>query len=246
MEGPKAETVIKLKEKGNACVREEKYEEAIFHYSHALKLDPLNYSIYSNRSLAFLKMQQYYLSMADALQTIKIAPEWAKGYFRKGEVEFATFHFSEALSSYGKALARQRDDPNIRHALTKTTQGWLTDRRADEQIPWLGAGVGIIIGVVIVISDQTIAPKPTLTHPIIMALLTISIALIGYAISKGIRYYVKCQRKSLLEPPLDLLPEESKPAQSEDGDDEEEGAGHHKSPRFTKAQARQRFKKGKS
>lgn len=70
--------VIKLKEKGNACVREEKYEEAIFHYSHALKLDPLNYSIYSNRSLAFLKMQQYYLSMDDALQTIKIAPEWAK------------------------------------------------------------------------------------------------------------------------------------------------------------------------
>lgn len=34
---------------------------------------------------------------------------------------------------------------------------------ADEQIPWLGAGVGIIIGVIIVISDQTIAPKPTLT-----------------------------------------------------------------------------------
>lgn len=70
--------MIKLKEKGNTCVREEKYEEAIFHYSHALKLDPLNYSIYSNRSLAFLRMQQHYLSMTDALQTIKIAPDWAK------------------------------------------------------------------------------------------------------------------------------------------------------------------------
>lgn len=70
--------VIKLKEKGNACVREEKYEEAVFHYSHALKIDPLNYSIYSNRSLAFLKMQLYYFSMKDALQTIKIAPDWAK------------------------------------------------------------------------------------------------------------------------------------------------------------------------
>lgn len=246
MEGPKAETVIKLKEKGNSCVREEKYEEAIFHYTHALKLDPNNYSIYSNRSLAFLRMQQYYFSMEDALQTIKVAPEWAKGYFRKGEVEFATFHFSEALSSYGKALARQRDDPNIRHALTKTTQGWLRDRRADEQIPWLGAGVGIIIGVVIVISDQTIAPKPTLTHPIIMALLTISIALIGYAIAKGIRYYTKCQRKALLEPPIDLLPEETRSAPSEEADDEE---GHHqkdRTPRYTKAQARQRFKKGKS
>ncbi|XP_026290831.1 uncharacterized protein LOC113215417 [Frankliniella occidentalis] len=246
MEGPKAETVIKLKEKGNACVREGKYEEAIFHYSHALKLDPMNYSIYSNRSLAFLRMEQHYFSMTDALQTIKIAPEWAKGYFRKGEVEFATFHFSDALSSYGKALARQRDDPNIRHALTKTTQGWLRDRRADEQIPWLGAGVGIIIGVVIVISDQTIAPKPTLTHPIVMALLTISIALVGFAIAKGIRYYIKCQRKSLLEPPIDLLPEETKPGQAEADEEEGGGAPKDRTPRYTKAQARQRFKKGKS
>lgn len=236
--------MLKLKERGNTCVREEKYEEAVFHYSHALKLDPLNYSIYSNRSLAFLKMQQYYLSMTDALQTIKIAPEWAKGHFRKGEVEFATFHFSEALSSYGKALARQRDDPNIRHALTKTTQGWLKDRKADEQIPWLGAGVGIIIGVVIVISDHTIAPKPTLSHPIVMALLTISIAFIGYAIAKGFRYYTKCQRKSLLEPPLDLLPGTDG---GEEEEEEEEGSGQHKDrTRYTKAQARQRFKKGKS
>ena len=70
--------VIKLKERGNDCVREEKYEEAVFHYTHALKIDPLNYSIYSNRSLAFLKMQQYYFSLKDALQAIKIAPDWAK------------------------------------------------------------------------------------------------------------------------------------------------------------------------
>ncbi|KAE8744835.1 hypothetical protein FOCC_FOCC008559 [Frankliniella occidentalis] len=139
MEGPKAETVIKLKEKGNACVREGKYEEAIFHYSHALKLDPMNYSIYSNRSLAFLRMEQHYFSMTDALQTIKIAPEWAK-------------------------------------------------------------------------------------HPIVMALLTISIALVGFAIAK----------------------EETKPGQAEADEEEGGGAPKDRTPRYTKAQARQRFKKGKS
>lgn len=41
------------------------------------------------------------------------------------------------------------------------------------------------------------------------------------------------------------ISEEPNPSQPEDGD-EEEGVGHHKSPRFTKAQARQRFKKGKT
>lgn len=38
-----------------------------------------------------------------------------------------------------------------------------------------------------------------------MALLTISIAMIGYGIAKGCRYYMKWQRDALLEPPIDLF-----------------------------------------
>jgi hypothetical protein len=33
---------------------------------------------------------------------------------------------------------------------------------ADDQIPWLGAGVGIIMGVIIVIADNILTHKPTL------------------------------------------------------------------------------------
>lgn len=52
--------------------------EAVFHYTHALKLDPKNYSLYSNRSLAFLKSQQYYYALQDAVETIRLQPDWAK------------------------------------------------------------------------------------------------------------------------------------------------------------------------
>lgn len=34
---------------------------------------------------------------------------------------------------------------------------------ADQQIPWLGAGVGIILGVILVIADYVFTNKPTLT-----------------------------------------------------------------------------------
>ena len=34
---------------------------------------------------------------------------------------------------------------------------------ADQQIPWLGAGVGIILGVIVVIADYVFTNKPTLT-----------------------------------------------------------------------------------
>lgn len=231
-----------LKEKGNTCVRENKYEEAMYHYTVALKIDPQNYSLYSNRSLAFLRMQQYHLSMEDAIMTIQLKPDWTKGYYRKAEVEFYTFRFSEAIQSYRKALELQPDDPSIIDALNRASRSLIQDRRADQQIPWLGAGVGIIFGVIVVIADYVFTNKPTLSHPVLMVLLTMAIAMIGYGVAKGFRYFVKCQRRSLLEAPIDLY-EEGKGENVEDSDKNSEKEKH---PKYSKAQARQRFKKGKS
>ncbi|XP_014602148.1 PREDICTED: hsp70-Hsp90 organizing protein 3-like isoform X1 [Polistes canadensis] len=236
--------VQNLKELGNACVKEQKYEEAMFHYTHAIKLDPLNYSLYSNRSFVFLKMQQYHFAMEDALMTIQLKPDWTKGYFRKAEVESQTFRFSEALQSYNKALSLQPNEPGILKAINRASTMLMKDRRADQQIPWLGAGVGIILGVIVVIADYVFTNKPTLTHPLLMALLTISIAMLGFCIAKGFRYFVKCQRKSLLEPPIDLYPESNKDKfENNEADKENEQEKH---PKYSKALARQRFKKGKS
>lgn len=244
-----AEEVQELKEKGNACVRENKFEEAMLYYTHAIKLDPKNCSLYSNRSLTFLKMHQYYFALEDAKETIRLKPDWAKGYFRKGEVEFATFNFTDAILSYRMALSLHPNDPAITAALARTCQERKKDLKADEQIPWLGAGLGIIIGVIIVIADQVLVATPTLVHPVLMALLAIAIAMIGYGIARGFRYYVTCQREGLLEPPVDLMPDEK-----HDGGNAEEYSGNafpgppkasNNSHRYTKAQARFRFRKGK-
>ncbi|XP_015124748.1 serine/threonine-protein phosphatase 5 [Diachasma alloeum] len=242
MTSEEKDKVQKLKEQGNDCVKQQKYAEAMFHYTHAIKLDPENYSLYSNRSLVFLKMQQYHFAMEDAVMTINLNPDWTKGYYRKAEVEFHTFRFSEALHSYGQALNLQPNDPDILEAINKATRSLIKDQRADQQIPWLGAGIGIILGVIVVIADYVFTNKPTLTHPVLMALLTISIAMLGFAAAKGFRYFVKCQRKSLLEPPIELLGDETTEAQGATAT----GKNHEKHPKYSKAQARQRFKKGKT
>ncbi|GLG95870.1 hypothetical protein R5R35_007893 [Gryllus longicercus] len=242
--------VQELKEKGNACVRGQNYAESILHYTEAIKLDPQNFSLYSNRSLAFLKMQQFYLAMEDAKQTIRLKPDWAKGHFRKAEVEFQTFQFSDALLSYGRALQLQPEDPGLIEALRRASRESQRDQRADDQIPWLGAGVGIITGVLIVLADRILTRSPTLTHPILMVLLTLTIAMLGYAIARAFRYYVKCQRSSLLEPPLDLLEEmkqnEKNDKECQDDSSVPEVGKHERTHRYTKAQARQRYKKNKS
>lgn len=70
-----------VKQKGNDALKQNNYDEAVFHYSHAIKMDPDNFSLYSNRSFAFLKMQQFYFAMEDAKTAIRINPYWPKVRF---------------------------------------------------------------------------------------------------------------------------------------------------------------------
>lgn len=84
------------------------------------------------------------------------------GYFRKAEVEMATFHFEKALTSYTKAFCLQKDDRSLMEAMKKAARELKKDQRADKQIPWLGAGIGIIFGVLIVLADFLLADKPVL------------------------------------------------------------------------------------
>jgi cytochrome c-type biogenesis protein CcmH/NrfG len=54
-----------------------------------------------------------------------------QGYFRKAEVEFSTFRFSDALISYHIALKLQPNDPDILKAIFKTCQQKEKDRKGN-------------------------------------------------------------------------------------------------------------------
>nr|CAH7717409.1 unnamed protein product [Callosobruchus chinensis] len=140
----------------------------------------------------------------------------------------------EACDSYKKALNLRPGDMNIIEALNRTAKEMLKEQKADETVPWLGAGIGIIVGAIIVVADCVFTYKPT--HPMLMAFVTIVIAMVGYGLARLYRYWVKCQKNGLLDPPIDLLKEN-------ETDDAEKEVKH--TARYTKSQARQRYKKGK-
>lgn len=75
---PPPDTANDHKERGNACVHAEKFTEAILHYTFAIKLSPNDPVLYSNRSLAFLKLNQLYYANEDAEKAILLKPDWAK------------------------------------------------------------------------------------------------------------------------------------------------------------------------
>lgn len=72
-----------------------------------------------------------------------------------------------------------------------------------------------------------------------MSLLTFAIAAIGYFIANASRHYLKCQRTALLSPPVNLFEDD------EDTKADKEGKNKEIRTKYSKAQVKQRFRKGK-
>ncbi|XP_037511752.1 uncharacterized protein LOC119388166 [Rhipicephalus sanguineus] len=217
-----------LKEKGNQCLKEEKYAEAILHYTHAISNDRENSILYSNRSMAFLKMDQFYLAYEDAKETIRLSPEWAKGYYRKAEVEFKAEHYREAMESFRKSLQFGADEPKVLDQLRKAKRELERQIRVDNQIPWVGAATGFVIGVLLVVFDVGIREQPFLVNPLWMTLVVMAASMVCYSLARFHKHTLQSQRKSLLEPPLDIFgmtsEKEEKKAPSGSGDAPQEEA----------------------
>ncbi|CAH1999721.1 unnamed protein product [Acanthoscelides obtectus] len=98
-----------LKDKGNKALAENNTQEAINCYSEAIKLDSSNAVLYSNRSAAYAKANQYELALKDAEKAVELKPDWSKAYSRKGAALSYLGQYDEAISTYEKGL---QIDPN--------------------------------------------------------------------------------------------------------------------------------------
>ncbi|XP_073115921.1 uncharacterized protein [Elaeis guineensis] len=73
-----------LKDQGNEFFKAGNHLKAAALYTQAIKLEPNNPTLYSNRAAAFLHLVKLSKALADAEMTITLKPQWEKGYFRKG------------------------------------------------------------------------------------------------------------------------------------------------------------------
>ncbi|XP_068622417.1 uncharacterized protein [Battus philenor] len=229
-------TVEELKNKGNECVKDGKFIEAVLHYTHAIKMEPNNYVLYSNRSLAFLKLDQHYLSLQDANETVKLQPQWAKGYFRRAEVEAASELYDEAIISYTRALQLDPHNPKLIESIQLITDKQKQKVKGNQNTIWICTCLGLIIGILVVILDYCFTTSPTLGHPFSMVAFSIALAGLGWSIGKSVTLMNTWSAGKSLQPPEDLVGSDSP---------SKENVQTEKRSKYSKAQARQRYKQGR-
>lgn len=70
-------------------------------------LQPESFTLYSNRSLAYLRLAtpNAALALVDAESATSLSPFWAKGWVRKGDALVALERYQDAVVSFQEAVA---------------------------------------------------------------------------------------------------------------------------------------------
>ena len=92
-------------------MQQKQFQQALDTYTAALQLAPAgpnSHVYYSNRSAAYLSLNQYKSSISDSEKSLALSPEYAKAYSRLGLAYFACSRYSEAVGAYEHSL---RIDP---------------------------------------------------------------------------------------------------------------------------------------
>lgn len=119
-----------LREQGNSFFKAGNYLRAAATYTHAIKEDPDNAALYSNRSAAFLHLSKITKALTDAEMAVKLKPEWDKGYFRKGCALESMQKYEEALTAFKEAAERNSSSGEVSTKIKLMTRILRDQKRA--------------------------------------------------------------------------------------------------------------------
>jgi stress-induced-phosphoprotein 1 len=98
------EKSLEEKTKGNEFFQKGDYPAAIKHYTEAIRRNPDDAKLYSNRAACYQKLAEFKMACDDADQCIKRDPKFVKAYIRKGMALMAMKKTTEAAEAFQGAL----------------------------------------------------------------------------------------------------------------------------------------------
>ncbi|EDW45379.1 stress-induced-phosphoprotein 1 [Drosophila sechellia] len=119
------------KEQGNLFFKKGDYSTAVKHYTEAIKRNPDDPKLYSNRAACYTKLAAFDLGLKDCDTCIKLDEKFIKGYIRKGKILQGMQQQSKAQAAYQKALEL---DPNNAEAIEGYRQCSMNFQRNPQEV----------------------------------------------------------------------------------------------------------------
>jgi len=110
------------KEQGNELFKTHQYPEAIKMYTEAIKRNPTDHALYSNRANTYTKLGALPQALEDCDKCINLNPSFVKGYIRKGLIQFQMKDYTKAISTYEKGLEYDQNNVELIEGLQKVMQ----------------------------------------------------------------------------------------------------------------------------
>jgi len=92
------------REKGNEYFKEQNWAPAKQEYDEAIRRNPTEPKLYSNRAAALTKLLAYPDALRDLDECLKLDPKFIKAYSRKGAAHFFMKEYHKALQAYEAGL----------------------------------------------------------------------------------------------------------------------------------------------
>jgi len=102
------------KQAGNELFKKGDFGGAVKRYSEAVRRNPSDAKIYSNRAACYTKLMSFDLALQDCDKAIELEPTFVKAYLRKAKVLQGMSQPSKAIAAYEKVLEM---DPNCTEAV---------------------------------------------------------------------------------------------------------------------------------
>ena len=134
-EEEKVKLVAEIKERGNNAFKTRRMEEADMLYSRAIELDNTMHALYGNRSAVNHTMGKFEKALEDAISAINCKPDWAKGYFRKGNALHGLKRPHAAIEAFEESLKLEgKKNKAVQKALDKAKKLGEKISKEDEEL----------------------------------------------------------------------------------------------------------------